>query len=203
MNETTSPQPLKSAKLPPLRKPNSQIRSREYLSVQEIDKIRKAARQGRYGHRNDMLIFMMFRHGLRNSEVVRLKWEQIEFDNALLHVKRLKNGVDSTHPLSGEQLRSLRKLKREQKESAYVFTTERGAPCTTRVVHHIVAQAGQRAGLLFSIHPHMLRHSTGFYLANKGVETRAIQLYLGHRNINNTVMYTQLSANRFKEFWDD
>jgi len=70
-------------------------------------------------------------------------------------------------------------------------------------VHHIVKESGEKANFSFSIHPHMLRHSTGFFLASKGIDTRAIQSYMGHSNIKNTVIYTELNPNRFNDFWRD
>ena len=77
----------------------------------------------------------------------------------------------------------------------------RGGPMTVRTVHYVVAAAGKAAGIKFPVHPHMRRHATGFYLANAGQDTRAIQLYLGHKNIQHTVRYTELSSARFKDFW--
>lgn len=205
MDRVTSQTP-KTAKLynPPLRQCNKTLRSREYLTSNEVDKLRKAARSiGRHGHRDDTLILMMFRHGLRVSEAVTLRWDQVDLKQAILHVTRLKNGKPATHPLYSIELRALRKLERDYSDSRYLFVSERGAPLTTRTVHHIIARAGQIAQFDLSIHPHMLRHSTGFYLANKGTDTRTIQGYLGHSNINNTVIYTQLSSNRFKNLWQD
>jgi len=193
-----------TAKLPPRKQKNASLRTREYLSQAEIDKLRKAAKQhGRFGFRDDALIFIMFRHGLRVSEIIALRWEQIDFKKGLLHVKRIKNGIPSTHPLRGPELRAFRKLKRDYPDSPYVFVTERKAPISARTVRHIVSQAGKKAKFPFTVHPHMLRHSTGFYLANKRHDTRSIQSYLGHANINNTVIYTQLSSQRFNDFWDD
>lgn len=189
---------------PPLRQPNKSARTREYLTTQEIEKLRKVARElGRHGHRDDTMILLMFRHALRVSEVVALRWEQIDLAQGLIHVARIKNGLPATHPLRGIELRALRRLKREYNESPYVFLSERYAPLTTRTVHHIVARAGKAAGFEFSLHPHMLRHSTGFYLASQGQDTRAIQSYMGHANIKNTVIYTELSPKRFEKFWRD
>lgn len=205
MAKTTRQTP-KKAKLnnPPARKANVKARTREYLSSSEIEAMRKAARSvGRYGHRDDTLILMMFRHGLRAGEVVALRWEQVDLKQGHLHVQRLKNGLPSTHPLRGLELRALRQLRRDYPDSPYLFISERNAPLTTRTVRHIVARAGELAELDFTVHPHMLRHSTGFYLANQGQDTRAIQGYLGHANIKNTVIYTELSPNRFKNFWKD
>lgn len=100
-------------------------------------------------------------------------------------------------------MRILRQLQRKYPENPYVFVSEKKSPLSTRAIHNIIARAGKIANLPFTIHPHMLRHSTGFYLANRGEDTRAIQSYLGHSNIKNTVLYTELSPLRFKDFWDD
>jgi type 1 fimbriae regulatory protein FimB/type 1 fimbriae regulatory protein FimE len=140
---------------------------------------------------------------LRVGELITLKWDQVDLKADLLHVKRLKNGLASTHPLHGVELRALKALKREHPEASYVFISERGTPLSDRTVRQIVARAGEHAKLGFSVHPHMLRHSTGFYLANKGEDTRAIQSYMGHANIKNTVIYTELSPKRFDRFWQD
>lgn len=200
------PQHPKTAKLnnPPIRQRNSVARTREYLTTQEIEKLRKSARaEGRHGHRDDTLILMLFRHAFRVGEITTLRWEQVDLIQGLLHVIRLKNGLAATHPLRALELRALRRLKREYGDSPYVFQSERQSPLTTRTVHHIVARAGEKCELGFSIHPHMLRHSTGFYLANQGQDTRAIQGYMGHANIKNTTLYTELSPKRFEKFWKD
>jgi type 1 fimbriae regulatory protein FimB/type 1 fimbriae regulatory protein FimE len=115
----------------------------------------------------------------------------------------VKRGVPSTHPLGGGEIRAIRKLYREYRESPFVFSTERYGPMTTGGVRKIVARAGVAAGFSFPVHPHMLRHSTGFKLANDGQDTRAIQHYLGHRNIQHTVRYTELAGDRFKDFFQD
>ncbi len=147
---------------------------------------------------------MAYRHGFRASELIALRWDQIDLKAGTLLVARLKHGSPSTHPLRGPELRALRAWKREQGEATpYVFTSLRGGPMTRRTVHHIVSEAGKAAGIEFPVHPHMLRHATGFYLANAGQDTRAIQLYLGHKNIQHTVRSTELSAGRFKDFWKD
>ena len=122
---------------------------------------------------------------------------------ALLHVRRVKNGLPALHPLRGTELRALRQLQHTSPEMAYVFISERGSPLTARTVYHIIAEAGRAAGFAFPVHPHMLRHACGFYLANKGVDTRALQQYLGHRNIQHTVRYTELTPHRFQNFWED
>ena len=199
-----APFSAKSSNQPPKKPKNKDQRSREYLTQMEVDRLRRAARAyGRHGHRDDTLILMMFRHGLRVSEAIALRWEQVDLQQGLLHVHRLKNGTPSTHPLRGVELRALRQLQRDYPETTHLFMSERQAPLTDRSVRHIIARAGRLAKVHFTLHPHMLRHSTGFHLANKGVDTRAIQSYLGHANIKNTVIYTELSPQRFKDFWQD
>ncbi len=149
------------------------------------------------------MILIAFRHGLRVSELVALRWDQVDLKRATLHVNRLKSGVDSVHPLRGPELRALRKLNREYPDTPYLFVTERGGPITDHTVRKIVTRAGENAEIPFPVHPHMLRHSCGYKLANNGHDTRALQHYLGHKNIQHTVRYTELSPTRFKDFWKD
>ncbi len=191
-------------KVPPRKVPNSERRSREYLTDDEVEALMAAARKvGRHGHRDATLILIGYRHGLRVSELVALRWDQVELKQGLLHVVRRKNGSPSTHPLRGPELRALRKVSRDYPNSSYVFSSERKGPLTDSSVRKIVARAGALAGLSFPTHPHMLRHACGYKLANDGHDTRSIQHYLGHKNITHTVRYTELSADRFNAFWKD
>lgn len=193
-----------SRKLPPPKRPNSERRSREYLTHNEVERLCEAAhRQGRHGVRNAAMLLLTYRHALRVSELVALRWDQVDFKDARLFVKRKKNGLDSTHPLYGPELRALRQLRRNYPNTPYVFVSERKSPMTAANVRKIVARAGEGAKLGFPVHPHMLRHACGFKLANDGHDTRAIQHYLGHKNIQHTVRYTELSSKRFQGFWDD
>jgi len=188
----------------PRRAKNADLRTREYLTEQEIEALIAAARQNRHGHRDATMILVAYRHGLRASELADLSWDQIDFATATLHVRRVKRGTPSTHPILGDELRALRRLQREQEPmSPFVFTSERGAPFSTAGFARMVERAGVEAQLGFKAHPHMLRHACGFALANKGHDTRAVQAYLGHRNIQHTVRYTEVSATRFKDFWND
>ena len=186
----------------PRRRPNAEIRTREFLTEAEIEKLITTAKSNRWGHRDATMILVAYRHGLRVSELVDLRWDQIDFNGAVLHVRRVKQGTPSTHPIRGDGLRALRKLRREQDPpSPFVFTSERGSPFTTSGFAKLMERAGEAAGFGFPAHPHMLRHACGFALANKGHDTRALQAYLGHRNIQHTVRYTELSPDRFKDFW--
>lgn len=190
---------------PPLRTTNAERRPREYLTPKEVERLLKAAGQlGRHRHRDKTLLLVAFRHALRVTELVNLRWGMVDLEQGLLHVVRLKNGVPSVHPVGGAEIRALRRLQRDQGSSSpFVFTTERGGPLTTSTVRKLVQRAGETAGLGFPVHPHMLRHATGYKLANDGQDTRAIQLYMGHRNIQHTVRYTELSSKRFDGFWKD
>ena len=186
----------------PRRRPNADLRSREYLTSSEVEALLAAAKGNRWGHRDATMVFVAYRHGLRVSELTDLRWDQVNFDRATLAVRRVKNGTPATHPLLGDELRALRRLQREQApKSPFVFTSERGSPFTTSGFARLVERAGVAAGLGFKAHPHMLRHACGFTLANKGHDTRSLQAYLGHTNIQHTVKYTELSSNRFKNFW--
>jgi type 1 fimbriae regulatory protein FimB/type 1 fimbriae regulatory protein FimE len=148
-------------------------------------------------------MLVAYRHGLRVGELVSLRWDQVDFEESVLRVTRSKNGTPSNHPLGRKETRALRRLRRKYGQSAQVFVSERAGPMTIANVHKLVARAGRLAGLAFPVHPHMLRHACGYKLANDGHDTRAIQHYLGHRNINHTVRYTELAPDRFKGFWSD
>jgi integrase len=188
----------------PRRHKNRDVRSREYLTEAEVERLRKAARTiGRHGHRNDAMILIAYRHGFRVSELVHLRWEQVDLRQGLLHVSRLKRGVPSTHPLTGLEIRMLRPLHRSSHDSPYVFNSERGGPMTTANVRKMVAHAGALAEIGFPVRVHQLRHGCGYKLANDGRDTRAIALWLGHRNLQHTMRYTELSPLRFRDFWHD
>ena len=174
---------------------------RRYLTADQLGALIKAARKGRYGRRNATLVLLMARHGLRVTEAIDLRWSQIDFSKGHLHVMRLKNGIDSVHPIEGDELRALRELKRSQEpQSAFVFTSERAGPMTRSNVAKMIEAAGDRAGLPHC-HPHQLRHTTGHLLADAGHDTRRLQLWLGHSDIKHTAAYSQLSARPFKDFW--
>jgi type 1 fimbriae regulatory protein FimE len=168
-----------------------------------------AARANRYGHRDATAILLAYRHGLRASEVVSLRWDDIDLATGRMHVRRAKGGLVSVHPIGAKESRALRRLQRETIEagfkhaSPYVFVSERGAPLSVAGYQRMVARTGEAARFPFLVHSHMLRHSCGYKLANDGQDTRAIQHYLGHRSIASTVRYTALAPDRFKGFWKD
>ena len=159
---------------------------RRYLTQDELEKLIKATRKGRYGQRDATLILLITRHGLRVTEAIDLRSDQIDFSKGHLHVRRLKGGIHSVHPIQGDELRALRELKRlQQPQSAFVFTSERGGPMTRSNVAKMIESAGNRAALRH-LHPHMLRHTCGHLLADAGHDTRRLQLWLGHSDIKHT-----------------
>jgi type 1 fimbriae regulatory protein FimB/type 1 fimbriae regulatory protein FimE len=184
----------------PLRRPNAELRPREHLTEREVEKLIQAAKGNRWGARDATMILIAFRHGLRASELCGLQWSDVEFESGTLHLRRAKGGTTSTHPLLGDELRQLRALKREAK-SPFIFVSERGAPFSTSGLAKLIERVGIEAKMPFKVHPHMLRHATGFALANKGTDTRTLQAYLGHRSIQSTVRYTELAPGRFKHLW--
>ena len=184
----------------PLRLPNHELRPREHLTEREVEKLIEAAKKNRNGQRDAAMILICFRHGLRASELCELQWSDVEFETATLHMRRAKNGPTATHPLLGDELRALRALKRET-NSPFIFVSERGAPFTVSGLQRLVERAGVGAKIPFKVHPHMLRHATGYVLANKGTDTRTLQSYLGHRSIQSTVRYTEMAPGRFKNLW--
>ena len=188
-----------------LRKPkNKDRRSREYLTPNEVENIIKAARSvGRHGNRDATMILVAYRHGLRVSELVALRWQQVDLKTGLLQVHRRKNGIDSVHPLFGPELRGLRKIQREYPDTQYVFISERKSTMIPSTFAKMLSRAGSIACLDMPVHPHMLRHSTGFKLANDSRDTRSIQQYLGHKNITHTIRYTELLPTKFNNFWSD
>ena len=196
---------LLNGTVPPPRVANAKLRPREYLTPKEVERLIAAAkaRGRRYGLRDATMILVAFRHGLRVSELCALTWDQIDFSQGMMHVRRIKSGMPSVQQIGGEELRALRALKRDDGAGRFVFMTERGAPMTTAGFRKLLARLGGSAKFPFGVHPHMLRHATGYKLANDGRDTRALQHYLGHKNIMHTVRYTELSAERFKNFWED
>lgn len=178
------------------RQKNSNVRAREYLTEDEVEKlIIAASKHEKNGLRDSLMIRMAFRHGLRAGELVALQWDQIDLKKGTIFVKRSKNGDASTQALNREEIAGLRRLPRE---TSYVFVGQRG-PLSVDAFQLLVKTAGANAKLGFPVHPHMLRHARGFDLANKGADTRVLQQLLGHKNIRHTVVYTKLTDKRVLE----
>jgi len=180
-------------------------RPKNFLTEAEIADFLKAARKGRHGIRNYAMLLLAFRHGLRVSELINMRIPDIDLDTGRLFVCRLKGSLSTSQPLEGDEIRALRAWLRQRINapccnSPLVFLSERG-PMTRQAFNYICAEVGKRAGLSIDVHPHMLRHSCGFALANKGRDTRLIQDYLGHRNITHTQIYTRTAAVRFEGLW--
>ena len=191
-------------KVTPRRPKNAAIRTREYLTASEVEQLIDGCKDNRWPHRDQTMILIAFRHGLRASELCDLQWTQVDFQAGTLAVSRAKNGTPSTHPLTGREVRALRRLHREtESKSPFLFLSERGSPMTVSNFQKLGSRACKNAGLKIKVHPHMLRHACGFHQANAGRDTRSLQAYLGHKNIQHTVRYTELAPTRFKGWWKD
>jgi site-specific recombinase XerD len=187
------------------RKANTEYRTREHLTEAEMTKLLSALKANRHGHRDWMIGLLIYRHGLRVSEACDLRWDDVDLAKRTVIVRRLKGSTDSSHYLERDELAGLRALERQQTakgiRAAYVFVNERGQPFGRMGIARMIERAGEAAKLPFSVHVHMLRHSTGYALAGKGMDTRRLQHYLGHASITNTVKYTAMSPEPFKNIW--
>jgi site-specific recombinase XerD len=168
-------------------------RAKDYLSPAEVARLLDATKAGRHGVRDHLLLLMTYRHGLRRDE--------LDLDRARLWVRRLKGGLSVEQPIAGDELRAIRRYLASRTDALpWLFVSERGQPMTRQAVNYLVSAAAERAGLL-SVHPHTLRHSCGFALADKGHDLRLIQDYLGHRDPRHTVHYTRTNGRRFEGLW--
>jgi site-specific recombinase XerD len=193
---------VKNAVMRPVgRKANADYRVREHLTESEIDKLLAALRSNRHGHRDWLIALLIYRHSLRVSEACDLRWDDIDLAKRTIVVRRLKGSTDSVHYLERDELAGLKRLQREGAKAAYVFVNERGQPFGRMGIGRMIERAGEAAKLPFQIHVHMIRHSTGYALANKGMDTRRLQHFLGHASITNTVRYTAMSPEPFKDVW--
>jgi type 1 fimbriae regulatory protein FimB len=181
-----------AANKPPRRKP---IAGRKHITPEEFDTWRKAVRdRSSYPDRDALLITIMFRHGLRVSEAVRLTWEDVNLSRVgTVMIRRAKHGRDGTHNLDGDELRMLRAVQRLRHVSRFIFTTKRGSPMSERTARHILTSAAKDAGLPVT-NPHALRHGTGYRLIRKGTDLRRVQEFMGHRDIKSTTIYTALDS---------
>ncbi len=175
--------------------------TKNFLTESELDKFLKAAKKGRHGIRDYAIFLFMQRHGLRVSELCHYQRASLSFDDAQAAIHRLKNGLPTNHPVTGDEIRALKRYLRERDSNLpWLFISERGTPFTRQGISYLTRSIGKRAGL--DVNPHMMRHTCGFHLANKGYDTRLIQDYLGHRDPKHTVIYTQTAAARFENLWN-
>lgn len=173
---------------------------REWLTEAEVERIIRAADNDR----DRLMILMAYRHGLRVSELINIQWRQLDLEGGRFAVTRLKGSDDSVHPLSGREVRGLRKLRRALPVgSRFVFMTSRGGPMTRNGFFKVLEKAGKRAGL-DDVHPHLLRHGCGFRLVNENqLDSISLAAYLGHANVQNTKRYARMSSTRFDGLWRD
>lgn len=188
-------------------KNNSDIKKRNFLAQNEIESLLNAANSGPHAARNYCLTLLCFIHGFRASEICRLRISDIDLRSKCIYIHRLKKGFSTTHPLLNKEVQALKRwldIRDEypQSTSEWLFLSRKGNPLSRQQFYQIISASGDQAGLPLEIHPHMLRHSCGFALANMGIDTRLIQDYLGHRNIRHTVWYTASNAGRFYGIWD-
>ena len=173
----------------------------DYLTENEVMKLVAGAKASRNAERDQLLIFMLFRHGYRESEAIMARRDWVDLEKAVIWIERLKSGMSRYHPLAGDELRRVRKYLRSRNDDLpWLFVSERCQPLSSRSVRRIVAEAATAAKLRH-VHPHMLRHSCGFHLRERGHDIRMIQEYLGHASITSTQLYTRLSAKAFDGLW--
>ena len=176
-------------------------RAKDFLTPGEIEALLDAARIGRHGVWDHLLVLVMYRHGLRVSEAAGLRRDEVDLDQARLWVRRLKDGLSVEQPIAGAELRAIKRYLATQSDGLpWLFISERSQPLTRQSVNYLVGAAAERAGL-GAVHLHMRRHACGFYLANQGYDLRLIQDYLGHRDPKHTVHYTRVAGSRFEGLW--
>src|SRR6266446_3258324 len=178
---------------------------RQHLVCAEVDKLMDTTKGRRNAARDRCLLLLMFRHGLRISEACGLVLSQVDIEIRVLHVKRLKDGLSTTHPLRGEEIRAIKawlaERARMKPDTDAFFISERRSPLSRKTAWLMIRDYARLAGLPVEAHPHMLRHACGFALADQGADTRLIQDYLGHRNIQHTVRYMATNPVRYERLW--
>jgi type 1 fimbriae regulatory protein FimB len=181
-------------------------KTRKFHTENEIERLLIATKNARHAARDSCLIFWMYRRGWRVSEACSFKMANLDLDARMAYVNRSKNGIATTHPIAEDEYKALKawlKVRDGYKgaDSEYLFISERGGALDRKQVYYLLKRYGELAELETGSHPHMLRHACGYTLGNKGFDTRAIQVYLGHRNIQSTTVYTETNSGRFAKFW--
>jgi type 1 fimbriae regulatory protein FimB len=178
---------------------------RKHLTGIEVERLIAAIKGSRNEKRDRCLVLLMYRHGLRVSEACGLLLEQVDTESRVLHVRWLKGWLSTTQPLRGEELRAIKVWLKERDllkpEEMTFFVSEQLKPMHRSTVNLALKKYGELANLSVAVHPHMLRHACGYALADQGADTRLIQDYLGHRNIQHTVRYTASNPARFEKLW--
>lgn len=181
---------------------------RRFLTAKEVQGMMQAVRTGNSGARDYCLILLAFRHGMRISELLDLRYQDLDLLEGRINIRRLKNGFSTVHPLMPDEREAIEhwtRVRSSWKTTAVadtVFISRRNSPLSRQQAYRIVRSAGEMAGMATNTHPHMLRHACGYELAERGTDTRLIQDYLGHRNIRHTVRYTASNAARFVGLWE-
>src|SRR5262245_56975104 len=177
------------------------IGPRTSLTQLRLNPSSRQLRLGRQGTRDHLLFLMMYRHGLRCSEAIDLRRDDVSFDRATLWVRRLKGSNSGMHPIEGDELRAIRRYLATRNDALpWLFVSERQSRLTRFAVNYLVDRTAKAAGF-DDVHPHCLRHSCGYALADKGIDLHTIQEWLGHRSIEMTVRYTRISQRRFSGLW--
>ncbi len=178
------------------------MKLKNWVTATEVESLCRATKQTRNPVRNELLILMLYRHGLRVSELCHIKLEQVHLEQSTIFIKRVKNGIDGMHPMAGDELRLLRRYLRERQSTLpWLFLSERGGPLDRSSINNLLKLCSRRANLP-AINPHMLRHGCGFHMINNGYGIRAVQIYLGHTSITNTAIYTKLNEQQFIGMWE-
>lgn len=179
------------------------MEQRKHLNHSEVEKFLAATKHGRHAERDKCLFLLMYRHGLRVSEACKMELSQVDLDGSVLYVSRLKRGLSTTHPLRPDELKVIKAWLRVRPKSPCpaLFLSQKDNPLSRNNVWKLAKAYGEAAGLAIEVHPHMFRHACGYSMANQGADTLLIRDYLGHRNIQNTTVYTAANAARFNGYW--